>query len=70
MKTKFDLLYEKGFSIIINDIPESIESSICYYFDYISQAFCIMPSKVMSSYSKLQIPPPIKVPMRIPKLTQ
>lgn len=34
MKTKFDLLYEKGFSIIINDIPDSIESSICYYFDY------------------------------------
>ena len=34
MNTKFDLLYEKGFSIIINDIPESIESSICYYFDY------------------------------------
>lgn len=28
------LLYEKGFSIIINDEALSFDSSICYYFDY------------------------------------
>ncbi len=28
------LLYEKGFSIIINDDSLSFDSSICYYFDY------------------------------------
>ena len=37
------LNYEKGFSIIINELKTPVENSICYYFDYDARSYsCLL----------------------------
>ena len=35
------LNYEKGFSIIINELKTPVENSICYYFDYDARSYSV-----------------------------
>ena len=51
------LLYEKGFSIIINDEALSFDSSICYYFDYDERSHSVnMDFPHFHSFYEMMIP--------------
>lgn len=49
--------YEKGFSIIINELKIPVENSICYYFDYDTRSYSVnMSFPHMHMFYEIMIP--------------